>query len=86
MSKQEILNWSQRVHEQDDEDNQIPVFDWATLFDNWDGFMTFSQAEILSSSTKKRTAFITGRLIPLATRAGQQSHKKQGRVTDSVQI
>lgn len=69
MSNQEILLWSQRVHLDDDEGNQASAFEWGSLFDNWDGFMTFAQREILSGSTKKRTGFINGRLIPLATRA-----------------
>jgi len=71
MSKQEILNWSQRIHEEQDEGNQTTEFDWTRLFDDWSGFMTMSQREILSGSTKKRVGFIVGRLIPLARRAGQ---------------
>jgi hypothetical protein len=70
MSKQEILSWSQRIQGDDDENNQTE-FDWTKLFDDWSGFMTFSQREILSGGTKKRIGFIVGRLIPLATRAGQ---------------
>lgn len=71
MSKQEILSWSQRIQEDQDEGNQTTEFDWTRLFDDWSGFMTLSQREILSGSTKKRIGFILGRLIPLATRAGQ---------------
>jgi len=71
MSKQEILAWSQRIEEDEDEgDNQSTDFDWSTLFDNWSNFMLFSEREILSGSTKKRTSFLLERLVPLATRAG----------------
>ncbi|CCA74202.1 hypothetical protein PIIN_08155 [Serendipita indica DSM 11827] len=69
MSKQEILSWTQRV-ENDEEDDQLPVeFDWTRLEDDWSGFMLFAQQQLLNSSTKLRTGFINGRLIPLAARA-----------------
>jgi hypothetical protein len=78
MSKQEILSWSQRIQGDEDESNQATEFDWTRLFDDWSGFMSFSQKEILSGSTKKRIGFIVGRLIPLATRTGQHSRLCMG--------
>ncbi|KAG8863877.1 translational activator of GCN4, partial [Serendipita sp. 405] len=68
MSKQEILGWTQRIEQEDEDDEHAPDFDWMTLEKDWSGFLLFAQHQILSSSTKRRIAFINGRLVPLAMR------------------
>ncbi|PVF97788.1 hypothetical protein CPB86DRAFT_706324 [Serendipita vermifera] len=69
MSKQEILNWTQRVeHDPEDEGFELPEFDWSKLHDDWPSFMEFAQKQITNSSTKLRIAFISRRLSPMALR------------------
>jgi hypothetical protein len=75
MSKQEILNWTQRVEDDpEDESFGIPEFDWTKLHDDWPSFMEFAQRQVTSSSTKLRIAFVSGRLSPMALRTGRSAH------------
>lgn len=72
MSKQDIANWTQRVEDEMEPggNEYAEGFDWARLHENWDEFMLFAKGKVMASSTKARIGFISGRLVPLALKAG----------------
>lgn len=69
MSKQEILNWTQNIG-LEKEDGSAITYDWTQIEHDWDGFMSFAQKQMTSSSTKSRISFIEDRMVPLALRSG----------------
>jgi hypothetical protein len=77
MSKQEIAKWTQRVEEEradqgatDEGQSEGGMLDWTKVSEDWDEFMLFAKSKVMASSTKARIGFISGRLVPLALKAG----------------
>lgn len=76
MSRAEIAQWISSARDFDDEDQapstsqKVAKTSDADDEQNWDEFVEIAKTAVLSSGTKRRTAFVNEKLLALATRAG----------------
>lgn len=75
MSKAEIQSWITASEGADNDEDEVPTFQWTDIHEEsrWPTFLEYAKGKILTSSTKRRIEFLEERLTPLSLRGGTMS-------------
>lgn len=72
MSKAEIQSWISTSERVEEDEEAATSFQWGDFYEetNWPVFLEYAKGQLLTSSTKTRTEFLTTRLSPLVSKGG----------------